>query len=431
MDTILCNGTSQASHTYGNVMECIREMMIQKFPPKYFKTINTSSSMAYKSFHSAFANRTEEMKKRAKPMIVFRPIFDIYDDDMFLAGTTMTTNVNNIEYGYSRSGLCKCIHDINNHYEMDYKMNRDKMTFEVTMRVSTLHEQLNLYKYVQNSFVWNIPYFYKTALESMIPRSMMEYISKLVNLDIKTESNIPLFLKYLQSVSCYPITYKMKNASSNDEFFLYYKPNILVTLSDLDKDEGERKVMVEDEFNVTFKITLAFNLPGMYLILGDSKYPVTTFRENIELLSQDGSTDYVSIFTLDSIYESYPYKDDDGYRLYSNTIIKTDDDKHHKTDDFDLSAIFDDDVVKVIKQHNYTDTSPEIFMKVRLVKDAMDLTSGTDYTIDYGKMRLNIHNSDKDSTYRLIIYMNTVYATEKIEQNIHELKSDKTFEDIN
>ena len=87
--------------------------------------------------------------------------------------------------------------------------------------------------------------------------------------DIYACRKASIFLSYLNRHSNYPITYKMRNSTSLDEYFMYSSQEVLFTFEEFTINEGQYKNMTQDSLEITFKVSAEFNLPGLFVLLGD------------------------------------------------------------------------------------------------------------------------------------------------------------------
>lgn len=422
-------GTSSISNTYGNIAALIQEHVESKFPNNFFKYKHMSTTFGFRFMKYRSKELEDSIYKREKPLLLIRPIFEVPgNDDYFLQGTRITGIQEDNLFNISRGSLKPCLVDRDEGYELAYQMNRDRISFDVTVRVNTLLMQLDVYKNMQNMIPWNSPYFLDTSLESLIPRSIVSYIGKLKGMNIdKNETSVSVLLEYLQKMSRYPITYKIKNSSSTDEFFLYYNQRVLLTFSDLSLNEGNRKNMVEDDFEVTFRVSAEFNLPGLYALLGRDDKNFKRLDFTLEVVSPNDNKEFIPIFTLNKLFEDeFQYKD--GYRLFTTSIIKTDEEQINKDDTLDIKPLFTEDIIAIIKQYNFSTMMEDILFRVQLLKNNVKLEFHKDYDVDWNRMELTIHNSQPSETYRLIIYGNMVL----INQKLYDMQrtNDLTYNDI-
>lgn len=436
LESIYTIGTSSASHTYGNVAAFLKEMLIHYFPQNFFTYVYIDSKIAWKNIHEILGNGDREFKKRHYPFMIITPRFNESDDDVFLANTPLTTNMDNVESGIHRNALFPMILDKEHQTELSYKMNRDRIDFDVEMRLKTLAQQLDVYKNMKNQMIWNRPYIRQAALESMIPRSMIEYIGKLAGIDISQEggdhNQIPLIMRFLNSHSRLPITYKVRNSTSVDEFFAYYQTNVLLTFSDLRRDTGNKKDMVDDYYPITFRITAEFNLPGLYALIGthEKKFHGLSFDAMVQ--TPNNGIDLIPMYTYTNLYDRYATDTMDGYSFYSSTIIQTDEENAGKDDSVSIQELIPPDHMKALDTFVKDGVPPETLFRFRLLENSKEImtnceTSETnDYDIDWKLEELTIHHSDPMVTYRVIIYANLNMLNSRFADMQDKVKSDMT-----
>jgi len=428
MDGIYAIASSSSSVTYGNIASYVKEMLIRKFRPDFFKYVSISTELAYRNFRRQLLNSSnDEITKRKKPWLIIKPRIEVPSGDMYLYDIPLTKNYDNIEYGVAKSHLFPFIDDKDNGCKIMFKINRDQMIFDVTITVSTFYQQVDLYKAMMNQFVWNRPFTEVASLEAMIPRDFINTIGKVSKIDVTSESNghnmIPILIQHLNKYSQYPITYKMRNSTSLDEFYMYYTTEVLLTFSDLDIDEGIKKNMVDDVYNINFRVTAEFNLPGVFL-LGGSKPEIKKIYIGISENSSDQSKDYVPLYTFENLYDKY--KPIIGnFRLHVSSIFQTEPENDGKTDILDISPFFEEPYVKVLKQ-NYANNLPMYtLIKIIVIKDSVELVENTDWIMDWNTLSLKINNANHDSTYRFLIYYNTILLNERVVDMVDDSKTDK------
>ena len=78
-----------------------------------------------------------------------------------------------------------------------------------------------------NHFVWDRPFAQVSSLESMIPKEIISYMGNISGIDILDDlnNNVPEMIQLMNRYSRYPITYKIRNGTSNDEFFYIIMQN--------------------------------------------------------------------------------------------------------------------------------------------------------------------------------------------------------------
>ena len=424
MDQIYAIASPSSSTLYGNVGSAIKELILSKFPYNYFKYVNVSTELAFRNIRRNLKyNSDNEMTKRDKPYLVIKPVYSVSNSDQFLYDIPLTKNFDNIEYGLDKRYLMPLFKDVENNYSLKFKLNRDKIDFDITLTLATLHQQLDVYKAIQNQLVWDRPYSYNAGLECMIPRSIMQSISTLIGYDIDNNpSRVPAFIKYLKGISQFPITYKIRNASASDEFFMYYMHSMIVEFTDLTLDDVVRKNMTDDYYNITFRVSAEFNLPGMFALCGNND---KLYNLKVDLVDNDnGDKEFIPICTFSNFYNKYPSVLN-GLKLYTTSMFNVEENPVTKEDYLDIGPLFEEPVLTVLKGYIGLDVSMSAIMNIIIIKDTEELTYDTDWKMDYNKMRVTIYKLEKTSTYRIVIYLNMLKINDQLVENFEYAKSRK------
>lgn len=403
MDGIYTMASSSVSSLYGNVGCAIRELILSKFPYDYFKYTNVSTEVAFKNMRRQFGSNTNnEIAKRKRPYLIIQPQYQEPDQDGFLQNVPLTKNEMDVQYGVDARYLFDIIHDYDSMYDLKFKLNRDRLEYEVTLSLSTQMQQLDIYKAMMNQITWDRWMYYPAALESVIPKTMIRYMSKLCGMDIdKNPDMIPQFIKHLNDNSAYPITYKIRNASATDEYFMYYTHRLMVLFQDINLSDGSMKGMINDAFNITFKVIVEFNLPGLYILSGNVE-KLRGFQMSIgtgDIHSEN--SEYMPLFSVTNLFNRYPKKMD-GLTLYSAYIFNTEAGKKLE-DTLDLSAVFSQEQAQAIKFQTDHGVMPETVARLFILRNGVETS---DWEVDWMTLTLKIKHPDDQASYRLILYVN-------------------------
>lgn len=425
MECIYTLGTSSASHTYGNVASFIKEILMDFFPQNFFTYMYIDSKIAWKNIKEVLGNGDTEFKKRHYPYFIMTPRFNADMGDVFLSNTPLTSNMDNAVAGLSRNTLFPLVMDKEHSVGISYKLNRDKIDFEIELRLKSLSQQLDVHKNLQNQIMWNRPYLVNAALESMIPKSMIEYIGKIAGIDITTstaENNkVPLIMQYLNGHSRSPITYKVRNSTSVEEFFLYYRTKILLTFSDLQHGDGMKKNSMDEYYPMTFRVSAEFNLPGMYALIGDHEKKFHGLKFDAVVHSPDSPTEMIPLYTYTNLYDRYDMDLMDGFKFYASTIVQAEEVNRGKDEKIAMSDIIPEDHMAILRQLIADNVDPETIFRFRLLKNSKELATNCDthdsapceWRVDWHRKRIVIHNADPMVTYRIIIYANLVQINQR------------------
>lgn len=427
MPILYSMGSTSSSCTYGNVIKALEQELLRYFPKGFFRYKHVSSQMIFREEAHISTFTDAELKKREKPLFLLRPAFE-NNQDIPLSNTMLTTNVYSNTNAISVKSVFPLIKDSKHRIIIGYRMNRDAIPFECTIRLQTLVEQLDIYKMMQNNMQWGGPFQRSFALESVIPYELIKYIAIMNGFDLSKSSNIPLLMHYLQSHSSFPITYKIRNSTSLPEFFMYYRVPVMITLEDLNVDSGSRKGMVDDIYEINFNIRCEFNMPGVFLMYGNEVNP-RKFNIRINSDVSETSTAYIPIYTMDRLFEENNMLLD-GYKMYTTTIFQTEEENKNNDDSLDLNCIIHPQYIQVIRKYDVSGIPQDILFKIVVYGGEERLEEGEDFTVDWSLMTLTVHKSDPECTYRIIVYANMNKLNEEIAEIQNLQSSDIIYQDL-
>lgn len=425
MENIYTVASSSSSTTYGNIMTFFKEYLERQFSAGYFKDINLSSEIAYVNVRRRLGRNTlNELSKLERPYMTINPQIQPPNGDMYLYDIPLTKNFDNMEYGIQKNTLFPILKNSTDLYMLSYKLNRDQIQFEMTITLDTYIQQLDMYKYLTNHFVWDRPFTVRTCLESMIPRDIVKHMGLLsnINIDSKDTNPIPETLRMLNKFSRYPITYKMRNGTSLDEFFMYYNAEVLIEFTDLSIEQVNRKGFADDYYQLTFRSTIDFNLPGVYVLTGLKPKP-KILEVTLDSIDTNGTHEMIPLYTINNFYARYAELKN-GYLLYTSSRFQTERDPATKKDTLNLEVLFDNNYMNVIHKFFINNIPMKTLIDVILLKDGVELTT-QDYKIDWNTLDMTIYNADDRATYCVLIYINNTLFAEHIINDVENQKTDK------
>lgn len=410
MQNVYATATTSASHIFGNVAKAVESHIERKLPMGLIKDKTISTRMAPRYF-KRFKNTSEDWQKKQHPFLIIRPGFETPSNDGFLQNTLYTRN-EGTEITLNMGGVQKFMEDRKRGFWLGFKINRYTATFDIGIQFETQTQMIDVWHFLLNSMRWDISEYINTSLESIIPKNILMNVGEIIGIDISRDENIPTMLKYLRTNSTYPITYKMRTATSRDEYFLYYKQNLVTTFSDLNMDDGVRRGMADDYFTLSFKCTVEFNVMGSYLLIGR-----TGIYKQIEcgVKTLDGTEIGVltPIFTYDISMDDADLTKQ-GYRPLGTNMIKTDTDRHNKDDSISLLPVLTPEVVMVMDNLIAQGLNPELLLRFKLFKSSDEVVSEAEYDVNWTAKAFIIKNSDKYATYRLVVYVNYAYLNNRL-----------------
>lgn len=398
-----CSATS-AAHTYGNMTSIMKEYILSLYPKKYFRTEFISSAIGYSQFNPMRQKNKEFLKKR-KPMLIMKPRIDMSDDDKFMYGTLLTEryydNANAKDYG----NLMPFFKDEEKGIQIRYLLNRMKISFDVTVIHETMMEQINMANYLKYRVRENHNFFLHAYLESYIPKNMLSVISELSGVPMyNKDGNVREFLDYLNGHSNTPVTYKLQDSTGNDEFFRFYDANVDTLISNISVDDGSKRGQVYDSFATNFTITAEFWGVGLFYILSEKPIPVK-YEGNPEL-PETGKI--IPLFSI----PIYKVEAPENWNVYASTFYRVDPDPQTGIDVTDFSSIMTDEILALIRYHKEEHIGLSVLLKAIVMADNEVLEPEIDYEFDFDTFTVITKKISRTKTYRLIIFINTLYVNE-------------------
>ena len=231
-----------------------------------------------------------------------------------------------------------------------------------------------------------------------------------------------IFLDYINRHSLYPITYKMRNSSSRDEYFMYTNQNVIFTLSDLQMQEGGRKNMADDSFQIDFMLTAEFNLPGAFFLWGSPELKASTMERIEGELVVPGDLSF-PLFTIENLF--MPADLDNGFKRYTSSIMAMEPDKVSGNDVTDFGPLLGEGFQYIVRTYVAHSIDINTLAILRLYKNNTVLEEGKDYSVDWYKMSLTTFKPDMEGSYRLVMYVNTIKLNELLVEYQDQVSKDK------
>lgn len=414
MDSIFFTSSTSISHIFSNVTSAIEMYLKSNLPPNLLKDSTISTRTPFRYF-KRYINTKDEFKKKERPFMIIRPTFEPLDTltgNNFLCGTKL------IHYDGTATGsglaIQKFFYDPRYSVGMGFKINRCKMNFDVAIQFNSYYAALEIMSYLKNTLAWGITKYVPTSLESLIPSELLIHLCEIVGVNIDDPKNIPSLTRYLRNFSSYPITYKMRDATSRDAHFLYYPQNILTTFEDLSIDEAQRKNMVEDSCAITFKIECEFNVIASYILYGKKGI----YKQIKLCMHDDDNSTFTPIYTYDRLFNDTDYIDR-GYSLFNSVIIKSDPINDGKDEEIDITPALPAELKTMIDDMLSKGNDISTLLIPRVIFNNIDASDDTEFDINWSKYTLTIYKTNKLFTYRFILYVNLGYYNDyMIKHNI-------------
>lgn len=395
-----------SSHTYGNATAFIQNWLIDLFPKEYFKSINVKSRLAHRQIKST----PREYNKRTKPIFALSPRVD-FDDPRFLDDTFLTNKLLPYHYTHDYGALLPFIVDNEHNYEVRFQLNRTVMYADIIIIVGTRMEQMNMMSYIMNKTTFNHNQDVMTCLESYLSKNLLGTISNIVNIPIEDENNnTGKFLRYLNSHSKYPITYKLQGATRTKEFYRYYPVTIDLLLDNLQADDGEQSGQVMTSYKINFTVRMEFFSTGFYFLFSRDKIPLHTSEE----FMHNGIIvpTYTDVISTDDLFLP------DGWNLFTNVSFQLE-----KSDDIlDIRSSINTSIIEGIKYHLKNGLPLLDLVNIKIRKQGRELLENKDYNIDWNNLSIKFNVKDFNYyTFTLYFSINLEYLNTLI-KSIFNLK---------
>lgn len=392
-----------SAHTYGNVLAIMQKWVLDVFPKKLFKTIHVSSRIAHKQILSSNAAETQRFIKKSKPMIAFRPRIE-YGEDNFLDGTLITSRMG----GPRTSGTPGVVDlqpffiDPDNGINLQYNLARRTMYFDIILIFDTMIQQINYMDYILQEIPIKRPFDVNTYLESYLSKELMEMVAKISSIPIHDASgSVHDFLKYMNTHSVYPVTYKLAGSTGKEEFYRYYPATILTEITDIDKDQGESVSQIMTNYKINLTMKMSFWTTGTNYLFSDQIH-------EIERPTIPSDSTLIPIFT--DVFMQEDLHLPPGWNVYAHSSYRLD----KPNDEVDISSLFAQSMIDVLQYHIKNAIPILTFLDIKIRKQG-ELLEDTEYDIDYENLVVKFHNKNFGFfTYTIIISVDTSYVNQTI-----------------
>lgn len=404
MDSIFFTASTSVSQMYGNVINAVQMYLENSMPDGFLADRSISTRTSFRYFRR-YLHTKQEFETKQRPFMIIRPSVEVYDNvssSDFLSGTQLIWHQG--VAGGSKLAKQTFFTDKDTGIGMAFKINRYRLNFEINIQTNTYYSALDLYNYLNNTLVFNRSIYIPTSLESLIPKEMLYHICEIVGINIDDRNNIPVLNQYLRKHASYPISYKMRNSTSTDEYFLFYPQNIIATFTDLQCEDPNKKNMIDEYAAVGFKIECDFNAIAAYYA-----WTRKVLHKKFKLCLHEGDhSAYIPLYTFERTFADNDYIEK-GYTLYSSNIIKTEQQNEGKDDIFSITECIQPDLKKLMDNILANGNDMTLLLLPRLIMHDKDGEYLSDFEINWSKFEMTIKHSDPYKTYRFLLYINLAY----------------------
>lgn len=396
---IMCS----ASHTYGNAIAFIENWLIKLFPKDLFKTIHVNSRIA----HRQIRNTPHEYNKKMKPIFAISPRVDL-DDSRFLEGTLLTERRSQMYSNYGLTNLMPFFMDEKQKFVIKYQLNRSVMYVDVILVFSTKMQQINYVEYLKNATTFKHPMNIRTCLESHLAPELINAISETVGISvIDQDGTTYTFMKYLNSHSQFPITYKLQGGTGNREFYRYYPVTIDTLLDSLSIDDGEKSGHINDNFKITFSVRMEFYTTGFYYLFSNSIKPI---------IQSDISDSNIIVPTYTDVILNEDLELENGWELFTHVSFQLE----SRDDTIKFDEIVNVSIKEAIKYHLKNGLPMRELLDIKIRKQGNLLFERKEYTIDYENLVIKFNDKNYNFyTYTLYLSINVLYLNNLIREIFH------------
>lgn len=394
---------SSSAHTYGNIIATLQQWAIEIFSKGLFKNhVYVNSRIA----HSQLMRAPQSYIKKEKPMMLLSPRID-YGADTYWKNTLLTHKRGGL-HTTGTNGVVELkpfFYDMNNNVSMMFTETTRCMMIDVLVQFDTYIEQMNYMDFLDVSLDWNSPFDINTWLESYIAPEVLETLSTIVGIPVHNESDntVTDFLNYLNGNSHYPVTYKLMGSTGREEFYRYYKTNLLVTLMNLDKNDGETVNHIRTNFGITFTIKVDFWSPSLLYLMSDK------VKEDMTVMPKDSTI--IPIFADVFLYEDLNLAP--GWQIYGHASYILD----KVEDSVSFQNLVQEKIRSLIKLQIKSGLPLCNLIDIRIRKMGRLQMVSQDYTVDFEKLTVYFNNEEWGfDTYTIIVAINTLYVNERIKE---------------
>ena len=251
----------RTGYIQANIVACFDEWFRSFFPSNYFKFTRIRTQSTYTEFKSFM----KQIYKKEKPFLVIDPSsVEHVEDSLF--GLNMINRYNMVDPLNDNFGA-KLLYSIqlmkDENFEIVYRRNRFRFEFNILVMEQNTTRQANTYNMLLMNIRHNSKFLLHRAIPHLIPNRYIINIAHFRNMEWKSEE----FLRYLNSVSQYPITRRI-TPNGQYLFFFQQEMNIQVEVPGLpQKDSPETSGAIEWGARVTDSFTMIADLPTEFLFM--------------------------------------------------------------------------------------------------------------------------------------------------------------------
>lgn len=395
-------------HILGMITCNITDYVLSIFNDGYFLT-------KWNSMEEPFLQRMKQLRdvlNKPNPSFMVLPEFDLGDESMFVPMSEFDEYIANDPRSNIRSGVW------NSYKVMEYKNfalyakpRRYKVKYSFEYLFDSDAERIAVQDYVRQSIRHHAPIQLHMQLENILPTNYMKVIAELNGFKDYTSEE---FLKFVNSYSTVPISYRLRTGSSKYEFFAMLPSPVDILFPDAPESGGQVRmgnISIGGSFT-DFCYVEFVAIPVYFLVTNVNPSKSIYYQDNSNTISSDKEMEIVAAENL--FVKEFPVTDyiENNCVKLSNITIQPDkrgDDSINLIDNGLLKHVAIDEMIR-----HYLSKKKEIDFIHILLYEKTNLLDGSRYELNKHTMDLTIKDMDPYKLYYLYIYVDKSKINEDI-----------------
>lgn len=261
-DIVYDNMIQKTSHIQANIVAIFEEWLLSFFPSDYFKTVRLTTQSSFADFKSFM----KDIYKKNKPILVIDvEASEHVEDSLFGLNVIPRYNMIDPRYDVATSKILYSIELLSNeNFELRFRRNRYRFSFDILYMVKSRNNQLDLYTFLLSNMRHNSKFTIERQVLNLIP---LEYIHNMAISSGFEDYKDPKFLTFLNTFSRYPIINRVL-PSGHWTFYMQQNLSLYFTIPDLPrKDSPEKSAAYEKGARVTHNVVIEADLPSEFIFL--------------------------------------------------------------------------------------------------------------------------------------------------------------------
>ena len=400
-------------HGYSLAIQFMRDWIVDTFPKDFFKTIHVGGKHVYADYREF--NKLQQQVQ--KPALAILPNLNTdYNRDM----VDLIQGGMNIYTRRSPFYDDRFFHDKGSNIAIGLTFRELEMPFQIRMRVKSRAQQLDLLEYTRLNCRIGSTQTHFIDIDCHVPYDIILSIAMDMGFELVQHDNgtyhikdIVNFLKYLNSHSKLPFTYKMRTINGNCEFFIRIKHCFahISCLEGISVDDGERQGSLDSNFHIEFSATLHFTIPAIFAYYSMAEHRVMNKEPG----------DIKALYQIVSVKP--PEVNENGWIQYLTTQWV---DYNRHIDEIDFKELLENKDLQRVMEHNVEiGLSPSMFMDVKLYNGQRDIP----IYLDWKNFKIKVNRDLIDPVSDVAIYADLGYINSTLD-NLDHLQDTRMKTDI-